>query len=84
MDITMEIINYQLQQKSEEYLLERIGQQCGYLSHLKSNIKNLKDQFQKLGDKRREVQSEIDAKEQRDNCTWGSKLGRGGRQYQHQ
>ena len=29
--------------KGEEYLLERIGQRCGYLSHLNSNIKNLKD-----------------------------------------
>ena len=69
MDITMEFIK-PIIAKIEEYLLERIKQQCRNLFHLNSNIKNLKDQFQKLGDKRRGVQSEIDAKEQRDNWTW--------------
>ena len=69
MDITMEFIK-PIIAKIEEYLLERIEQQCGNLFHLISNIKNLKDQFQKLGDRRHGVQSEIDAKERRDNCTW--------------
>jgi hypothetical protein len=47
--------------KTGEYMVEPIGQQVGYLIHLNSNIKNLKDQFQKLGDKRHEVQLLIDA-----------------------
>uniref|UniRef100_A0A2N9J6N9 AAA+ ATPase domain-containing protein n=1 Tax=Fagus sylvatica TaxID=28930 RepID=A0A2N9J6N9_FAGSY len=47
--------------KTGEYMVEPIGQQVGYLIHLNSNIKNLKDQFQKLGDKRHGVQLLIDA-----------------------
>uniref|UniRef100_A0A2N9GTG6 AAA+ ATPase domain-containing protein n=1 Tax=Fagus sylvatica TaxID=28930 RepID=A0A2N9GTG6_FAGSY len=47
--------------KIGEYLVEPIGQQFGYLIHLNSNIQNLKDQFQKLGDKRKGLQLEIDA-----------------------
>ena len=50
-------------EKIEENLLERIGQQIGYLIHLNSNVKNLKDQFQKLGDKRHGMQLEIDEAE---------------------
>ena len=50
-------------EKIEENLLERIGQQIGYLIHLNSNVKNLKDQFQKLGDKRHGVQLGIDEAE---------------------
>ncbi|KAM3703298.1 hypothetical protein ACJW31_04G085600 [Castanea mollissima] len=50
-------------QKIEENLLEQIGQQIGYLIHLNSNVKNLKDQFQKLGDKRHGVQLGIDEAE---------------------
>ena len=44
-----------------EQLMKQIKQQIGYLIHLNSNIKNLEDQFQKLHDKRCEVQLEIDA-----------------------
>uniref|UniRef100_A0A2N9FC43 Uncharacterized protein n=1 Tax=Fagus sylvatica TaxID=28930 RepID=A0A2N9FC43_FAGSY len=47
--------------KAGEYMVEPIKQQVGYLIHLNSNIKNLKDQFQKLGDKRHGVQLLIDA-----------------------
>jgi disease resistance protein RPS2 len=47
--------------KIGEYLVEPIGQQFGYLIHLNSNIQNLKDQFQKLSDKRKGLQLEIDA-----------------------
>ncbi|KAK9987150.1 hypothetical protein SO802_032101 [Lithocarpus litseifolius] len=47
-------------EKIEANLLERIGQQIGYLIHLNSNIRNLKDQFQKLDEKRRGVQLGID------------------------
>uniref|UniRef100_A0A2N9GD66 AAA+ ATPase domain-containing protein n=1 Tax=Fagus sylvatica TaxID=28930 RepID=A0A2N9GD66_FAGSY len=47
--------------KIGEYLVEPIGQQFGYLIHLNSNIQNLKDQFQKLNDKRKGLQLEIDA-----------------------
>uniref|UniRef100_A0A2N9I9Y0 NB-ARC domain-containing protein n=1 Tax=Fagus sylvatica TaxID=28930 RepID=A0A2N9I9Y0_FAGSY len=47
--------------KIGEYLVEPIGQQFGYLIHLNSNIQNLKDQFQKLGDKREGLQLLIDA-----------------------
>ena len=50
-------------EKIEENLLERIGQQIGYLIHLNSNVKNLKGQFQKLGDKRHGVQLGIDEAE---------------------
>ncbi|GMY19508.1 disease resistance protein RPS2-like isoform X2 [Fagus crenata] len=50
-----------IEAKTGEYMVEPIGQQVGYLIHLNSNIKNLKDQFQKLGDKRHEVQLLIDA-----------------------
>ena len=46
--------------KIGEYLVEPIGQQFGYLIHLNSNIQNLKDQFQKLNDKREGLQLEID------------------------
>uniref|UniRef100_A0A2N9GNC9 Uncharacterized protein n=1 Tax=Fagus sylvatica TaxID=28930 RepID=A0A2N9GNC9_FAGSY len=46
--------------KTGEYMVEPIGQQVGYLIHLNSNIKDLKDQFQKLGVKRRGVQLLID------------------------
>ena len=47
--------------KTGEYMVEPIGQQVVYLIHLNSNIKNLKDQFQKLVDKRHGVQLLIDA-----------------------
>ena len=47
--------------KTGEYMVEPIGQQVGYLIHLNSSIKNLKDQFQKLVDKRHGVQLLIDA-----------------------
>uniref|UniRef100_A0A2N9F195 NB-ARC domain-containing protein n=1 Tax=Fagus sylvatica TaxID=28930 RepID=A0A2N9F195_FAGSY len=46
--------------KIGEYLVEPIGQQFGYLIHLNSNIQNLKQQFQKLNDKRKGLQLEID------------------------
>jgi hypothetical protein len=46
--------------KAGEYMVEPIKQQVGYLIHLNSNIKNLKDQFQKLGDKRHGLQLLID------------------------
>jgi hypothetical protein len=42
--------------KAGEYMVEPIKQQVGYLIHLNSNIKDLKDQFQKLGDKRHGLQ----------------------------
>ncbi|KAL4633290.1 hypothetical protein ACB092_04G112700 [Castanea dentata] len=58
MEMAMEFIK-PIIEKIEENLLERIGQQNGYLIHLNSNIKNLKDQFQKLADKRDVVQLEI-------------------------
>ena len=58
MEMAMEFIK-PIIEKIEENLLERIGQQIGYLIHLNSNIKNLKDQFQKLADKRNVVQLEI-------------------------
>ncbi|GMY19467.1 disease resistance protein RPS2-like isoform X2 [Fagus crenata] len=44
-----------------ECLVERVRKHIGYLIHLNSNIKNLKVQFQKLAEKRRDVQSLIDA-----------------------
>uniref|UniRef100_A0A7N2M2L4 AAA+ ATPase domain-containing protein n=1 Tax=Quercus lobata TaxID=97700 RepID=A0A7N2M2L4_QUELO len=47
-------------EKIEANLLKQIGQQIGYLIHLNSNIRNLKDQFQKLDEKRRGVQLGID------------------------
>jgi hypothetical protein len=47
--------------KIGEYLVEPIGQQFGYLIHPNSNVQNLKDQFQKLGDKREGLQLLIDA-----------------------
>ena len=56
----MEIIKPNIE-KIEVNLLERIGQQIGYMIYPYSNIKNLKDQFQKLGNKRHGVQLEIDA-----------------------
>uniref|UniRef100_A0A2N9I836 Uncharacterized protein n=1 Tax=Fagus sylvatica TaxID=28930 RepID=A0A2N9I836_FAGSY len=46
--------------KAGEYMGEPIKQQVGYLIHLNSNIKNLKDQFHKLGDKRHGLQLLID------------------------
>uniref|UniRef100_A0A2N9GRD6 Uncharacterized protein n=1 Tax=Fagus sylvatica TaxID=28930 RepID=A0A2N9GRD6_FAGSY len=46
--------------KIGEYLVKPIGQRFGYLIHLNSNFENLKVQFQKLGDKRHDVQSLID------------------------
>ena len=56
----MEIIKPNIE-KIEVNLLERIGQRIGYMIYPYSNIKNLKDQFQKLGNKRHGVQLEIDA-----------------------
>ncbi|XP_050245316.1 uncharacterized protein LOC126693402 [Quercus robur] len=44
-------------------LLERIRQQIGYQSHLNSNIKNLKDRFEMLHDKRFGVELQIDEAE---------------------
>ncbi|GMY19453.1 disease resistance protein RPS2-like isoform X2 [Fagus crenata] len=44
-----------------ECLVERVRKHIGYPIHLNSNIKNLKVQFQKLGEKRHDVQSLIDA-----------------------
>ncbi|XP_050255645.1 disease resistance protein RPS2-like isoform X2 [Quercus robur] len=64
MEIAMEGIK-PIIEKIEENLLERIGQQIGYLIHLNSNVKNLKDQFQKLGDKRHGMQLEIDEAERK-------------------
>uniref|UniRef100_A0A2N9HDZ6 NB-ARC domain-containing protein n=1 Tax=Fagus sylvatica TaxID=28930 RepID=A0A2N9HDZ6_FAGSY len=47
-----------------ECLVERVRKHIGYLIHLNSNIKNLKVQFQKLGEKRHDVQSLIDARKE--------------------
>nr|POE70241.1 putative disease resistance protein [Quercus suber] len=58
MEIALESIK-PIIEKIEENLLERTGQQIGYLIHLNSNVKNLKDQFQKLAEKRNAVQLEI-------------------------
>ena len=49
--------------KIKEICLDRIRQQIGHPRHLNSNIKNLKDQFEKLRDKRVGVQLEIEAAE---------------------
>ncbi|KAB1220062.1 hypothetical protein CJ030_MR3G007103 [Morella rubra] len=42
-------------------LVESIGHQCGYLIDYNTNIKNLKEHFQKLRDKRDAVQQSVDA-----------------------
>uniref|UniRef100_A0A2N9FCN5 NB-ARC domain-containing protein n=1 Tax=Fagus sylvatica TaxID=28930 RepID=A0A2N9FCN5_FAGSY len=52
--------------KAGEHMVEPIKQQVGYLIHLNSNIKNLKDQFQKLGDKRHGLQLLIDEEKRKD------------------
>ena len=42
--------------KIKEIFLEQTILEIGHTSHLNSNIKNLKDQFEKLRDKRLRVQ----------------------------
>ena len=50
--------------KIKEIFLEQTILKIGHTSHLNSNIKNLKDQFEKLRDKRLRVQLEIEAAKQ--------------------
>ena len=61
MELPSKIIEKCLVDPILECLVERVRKHIGYLIHLNSNIKNLKVQFQKLAEKRRDVQSLIDA-----------------------